>query len=444
MFFWSWHKGNNNLGTYILWFISGLLITLLVSCTTPKTSSNPEIEFWTMQLQPQFTPFFNELNKTFETQNADSKIRWVDVPWNAMESKILTAVSAKNAPDVVNLNPDFAAQLASRKAWLNLDEKITPEIKAQYLPKIWEANKIELCETENQCQTNTFGIPWYLTTTVTVYNQELFKKAGIEKPPATYEELAIVAEKVKSKTGKYAFFVPLVPTDSNEVLQSFVQMGVNLVDDQGKAAFNTAEGKEVFRFWVDLYQKGLLPPEIMTQGHRHAVELYQAGELSLLGTGAEFLKTISNNAPTIYEQSGVASQITGKTNKRSVSVMNLVIPRDSDKSEAAVNYALFVTNGDNQLNFAQQANVLPSHNEAIAKYISNLEQDTNKDIVTEARKISAMQLDTAEVLIPPIKNINQLKKFIYENIQSAMLKEKTIEQAVTDAANQWDNLTMSN
>jgi putative chitobiose transport system substrate-binding protein len=124
--------------------------------------------------------------------------------------------------------------------------------------------------------------------------------------------------------------------------------------------------------------------------------------------------------------------------------MNLVIPRDSDKSEAAVNYALFVTNGDNQLNFAQQANVLPSHNEAIAKYISNLEQDTNKDIVTEARKISAMQLDTAEVLIPPIKNINQLKKFIYENIQSAMLKEKTIEQAVTDAANQWDNLTMSN
>ena len=50
-----------------------------------------------------------------------------------------------------------------------------------------------------------------------------------------------------------------------------------------------------------------------------------------------------------------------------------------------------------------------------------------------------MQLDTAEVLIPPIKNINQLKKFIYENIQSAMLKEKTIEQAVEDAATEWNS-----
>ncbi|BAQ59759.1 N-acetyl-D-glucosamine ABC transport system [Geminocystis sp. NIES-3708] len=439
MFFWSWHK--NSISSYILWFISGLLITLLISCTTPKATSNGEIEFWTMQLQPQFTPFFTELNKTFETQNTDNKIRWVDVPWNAMESKILTAVSGKNAPDVVNLNPDFAAQLASRKAWLNLDEKITPEIKSQYLPKIWEANQIKLCGAENQCETTTFGIPWYLTTTVTVYNQELFKNAGVEKPPTTYEELAIVAEKVKSKTGKYAFFVPLIPNDSNEVLQSFVQMGVNLVNDQGKAAFNTPEGIKVFRFWVDLFQKDLLPPEIMTQGHRHALELYQAGELSLLGTGAEFLKTISNNAPTIYDQSGVAPQVTGNTNKRSVSVMNLVIPRDSNKLDAAINYALFVTNSDNQLNFAQQANVLPSHNDAIAKYISNLEQETTKDIVTEARKISAMQLNTAEVLIPPIKNINQLKKFIYENIQSAMLKEKTIEQAITDAANQWDNLS---
>ena len=43
-----------------------------------------------------------------------------------MESKILTAVSAKTAPDVVNLNPDFAAQLASRNAWLNLDEQEFP------------------------------------------------------------------------------------------------------------------------------------------------------------------------------------------------------------------------------------------------------------------------------------------------------------------------------
>ncbi len=440
MSFLSISKHRKNPVNYLVWFFSGLLLTILVSCASPQANADGSIEFWTMQLQPQFTPYFNDLNQRLESKNPAHKIQWVDVPWNAMESKILTAVSAQNAPDVVNLNPDFASQLASRNAWLNLDEKISPEVKGEYLSKIWDANKIEICQAENQCETTTFGIPWYLTTTVTVYNKDLFEKAGITNPPQTYEDLAIAAEKIKSATGKYAFFVPLVTTDSNEILQSLVKMGVNLLNDQGKAGFNTPEGIKAFRYWVDLYQKGLLPPEVMTQGHRHAIELYQAGELGLICTGAEFLKTIANNAPTIYEVSGVAPQITGDTKKKNVSVMNLVIPKDSKNIEGAVNYALFVTNGENQLKFAQEANVLPSHNSSIEQYISILESDTNQDIVTEAKKISAVQLEDAEVLIPPVKNINELKKIIHENLQNAMLKEKTVEQAVTDAENQWNNL----
>jgi len=48
------------------------------------------------------------------------------------------------------------------------------------------------------------------------------------------------------------------------------------VDAQGKAAFNTPEGKAAFQYWVDL--KWALPREVMTQGHRHAIELYQSAE----------------------------------------------------------------------------------------------------------------------------------------------------------------------
>ncbi|WP_330204268.1 sugar ABC transporter substrate-binding protein [Cyanobacterium sp. Dongsha4] len=432
-----------SLFVYLSWFIAGLLLTFLVSCTTSGSNSAESIEFWTMQLQPQFTNYFQELNSSFEQDNPPSKVDWIDVPWNAMESKILTAVSAKTAPDVVNLNPDFASQLASRNAWLNLDTQIPSEVKDKYLGKIWDGNSINLCNAENQCEKIIFGIPWYLTTTITVYNEDLLNQAGVSQPPKTFADLAVVAQQVKEKTGKYAFFVPLVANDSNEVLQSFVQMGVSLLDENGKAAFNTPEGLKVFQYWVDLYQRDLLPPEILTQGHRHAIELYQAGELALLGTGAEFLKTIATNAPTIYEKSNVTSQITGDTGKKNVAVMNLVIPKDTDKSEEALKYALFVTNGENQLKFTQQANVLPSHKDAIASYISSLEKENSNDILIQGRKISAQQLEEAEVLIPPVKNIGQLKKIIYDSIQQAMLGEKTVEQAIKDAANQWDNSTQS-
>ncbi|MCS6812927.1 MAG: extracellular solute-binding protein, partial [Cyanobacteria bacterium] len=223
----------------------GLLLSWLISCSSPSTTSETstggkaEVEFWTMQLQPQFTDYFNTLIANFERENPTVKIRWVDVPWAAMESKILTAVSAKTAPDVVNLNPDFASQLAARDAWLLLDDKIPEAVRRQYLPNIWKANTLD---------GKSFGIPWYLTTRVSIYNQDLFRQAGVTKPPATYTELAEVARQIHDKTGKYAFFVTFVPEDSNEVLQSFIQMGVPLVDAQGKAGFNTPDGKAVFQY----------------------------------------------------------------------------------------------------------------------------------------------------------------------------------------------------
>jgi putative chitobiose transport system substrate-binding protein len=420
-----------------LGLLIGFLLAWSYSCTQTPVSNTNEIEFWTMQLKPQFTQYFDRLNSNFETKDRSIKLRWVDIPWAAMESKILTAISAKTAPDVVNLNPNFASQLATRNAWLNLNDTVTPEIKNTYLPQIWQASSIETCQEKN-CTNMTFGLPWYLTTRVTIYNQQLFKQAGITQPPQTYAELATVAKKIKEKTGKYAFFATFVPGDSGEVLESLVQMGVTLVDKSGKAAFNTPEGIEAFRYWVDLYQQQLLPPEVLTQGHRQGIELYQAGETALLSSGAEFLQTIATNAPTIAEVSAAAPQITGKTGKKNVAVMNLVIPRDTDKAKQALEYALYVTNTENQLQFAKEANVLPSTVAAVDQYIQDIANQPSATPVEQARKVSAMQLKNAEILIPAMQDSQLLQKIIYENLQAAMFQEKTVEQAVKDAAIEWD------
>lgn len=383
-----------------------------------------------MQLQPKFTDYFNKLIARFETENPGVKVRWVDIPWAAMENKILTAVSAKTAPDVVNLNPGFASQLASRNAWLELDSRVPEAIRKQYLPNIWK---------DSTLNNKSFGIPWYLTSPVTIYNKDLLQKVGISKPPATYAELVQVAKQIKDKTSKYAFFITLVPEDSGEVLESFVKMGVELVNAQGKAAFNTPKGKAAFQYWVDFYKQGLMPKEALTQGHRRAIELYQEGETALLSSGAEFMDTIAKNAPSIAKVSAAAPQITGETGKKNVAVMNLVIPRDTDNPDAALKFALFVTNSENQLDFAKAANVLPSTLDALQQYRRSLSGDGKTSPVEQARDISASQMQEAEVLIPTMKNLNKLQKVIYENLQAAMLGEKTVDQAVADAAQAWDS-----
>lgn len=414
----------------------GLLVSWLVSCAggAPNASSSggtgdgpQEVEFWTMQLQPEFTDYFNGLIADFEAANPDIKVRWVDVPWADMQSKVLTAVSAGTAPDVVNLNPDFASQLASKGAWLPLDGEISSETKQVYLPKIWDANTLA---------GESFGLPWYLTTNITLYNQDLLQQTGVEVPK-TYDELAKVAKQVKEKTGKYAYFTTFVPEDSADVLQSFVQMGTELVDSEGNAAFNTPAGEAVFQYWTDLYQQELLPREVLTQGHRRAIELYQAGQVALLSTGAEFLGTIETNAPDIAKVTASAPQITGETGKQNVAVMNLVIPRSTDVPDAALKFALFVTDDANQLAFAKAANVLPSTVQAIAdSYFTSPPGDA--DPLTLARSVSASQMQNAEVLIPAMEDVKELQKIIYDNLQAAMLGQKPVDQAVADAAAEWD------
>lgn len=415
----------------------GLMTTWIVSCSTGNVSTNTtqtasggaKIEFWTMSLKPKFTDYFQSLIANFESQNQGIKVNWVDVPWDGMENKILTAVSAKTPPDVVNLNPGFASQLAGRNAWLDLDTKVPKDARSSYLPNIWKASELN---------GKSFGIPWYLTTRLTIYNTDLLKQAGIAKVPSTYTELAQVAQQIKDKTGKYAFFVTFVPQDSGEVLESFVQMGVTLVDASGKAAFNSPQGKAAFQYWVDLYKKGLLPKEALTKGHRHGINLYQSGETALLTSGPEFLKTIAQNAPKISEVSAIAPQLTGETGKKNVAVMNVVIPRDSKQPDAALKFALFLTNDQNQLAFAKAANVLPSTVKALAdSYFKDV--PATATTYDKARTVSASQMQQAEVLTPTLKNFNVLQKSIYDNLQAAMLGEKNIDQAIGDAEKEWNS-----
>lgn len=413
----------------------GVALSWLISCSAGTTGSsdsaeagNQEVEFWTMQLQPQFTDYFNQLIADFEADHPDVTVRWVDVPWADMQSKILTAVSAGTAPDVVNLNPDFASQLASRNAWLDLDDKVPPEVQADYLPNIWDASSLD---------GKTFGLPWYLTTSVTIYNTDLLQQAGLSQPPATYTELAIAAKTIKDATGKYAFFTTFVPEDAADVLHSFIQMGVPLVNEDGSAAFNTPAGKAVFQYWTDLFQAELLPREVLTQGHRRAIELYQAGETAILSTSPQFLDTIANNAPSIAQVSQAAPQITGDTGAKNVAAMNLVIPRSSEQPQAALDFALFVTNPDNQLAFAKAANVLPSTVKSLNDpYFANL--PTNAKPGDRARIVSAGQMTEADVLLPAMEDVKELQKILYTNLQAAMLQQKTVEEAIADAEQAWN------
>jgi len=389
-------------------------------------------------LAPKFNGYLNDVIARWEQQNPGYDVVWTDVPWGSVERKLLAAVFARTAPDVVNLNPLFAANLASKGGLQPLEPLLPEGAATTYLPRIWQAGQSAAPDGQPQ----QFAIPWYLTARITLANTQILSEAGYGAPPRTWAEVPAYAEAVKRRTGRYALFVTVVPEDSAELLESLVQMGVTLLDARQRAAFNTPAGRRAFAFWSDLYRRGLLPREVVSQGYRRAIELYQSGELAQVGSGAEFLRSIQTNAPQVAAATRPYPPLTGANGAANVAVMTLAIPRQSKVAEPATRFALFLTDATNQARFAEQARVLPSSIGALQQVEAALEAEQPasqpEQLVRQARLLSAQTLSSARVLVPASPGVKRLQAIVYTQLQRAMLGQVSSDAALAEAERQWN------
>jgi len=404
----------------------------------PQAGGERTIQFWTLDLAPKFNAYIQGVIGAWEQQNPGYRVVWTDIPWGSVERKLLAAVFARTAPDVVNLNPLFAANLASKGGLLPLDAVLPPGAPQSYLPLIWQAGR----SAGPDGQPQQFAIPWYLTARITLANTRLLQQAGYSAPPRTWAEVPAYAEAVRRRTGRYALFITVVPDDSAELLESLVQMGVTLLGPDQRAAFNSPAGRKAFAFWTDLYRRGLLPREVVSQGYRRAIELYQSGELAQVGSGAEFLRSIQTNAPQIAAATRPYPPITGAKGEANVAVMTLAIPRQSQVAGKAAEFALFLTDAANQQRFAGQARVLPSSPGALRALRSNLEAERPANqpeaLVQQARLLSADTLAQARVLVPASPGVKRLQAIVYTQLQRAMLGQISSDAALAEAERQWN------
>ena len=410
--------------------LSLAIFLALGGCRGPQ--KNPELQLWTIQLSPKFDPLIKAMLLDWETKHPGVKVRWTDLPFGSVERKVLAAVFARTAPDVVNLNPLFAANLASKGGLLPLQDRLGPA-KATYLPQILRAG---------EQQGELYALPWYLTARITLANRQLLQQAGYNKPPRRWEEVPAYAERIKQRTGKYALFVTVVPDGSAELLESMVQMGVELVDSRHRARFNSGPGRRAFALWTDLYRRGLLPREVVSQGFQRAIELYQSGELAQVASGAEFLNTIQTNAPRVAAATEPFPPLVGADGAANVAVMNLAVSRQTSRRKEAVDLALYLTNPANQLRFARAARVLPSSQPALKAIEAELalasRSGVKADLVQRARLLSAQTLSHAKVLVPADPGVKRLQAIIYGQLQRAMLGELSSAAALAAAEKEWN------
>ncbi len=389
--------------------IISILIILFAAITflfiPQQKKSENELVFWTLQLGT-FDKYINNVISDFEKQNPDIKIKWVDVPYSEGEKRTLAALLSDNPPDLINLTPDFSAMAARKNTLFEIPKDVMNIFPQDTLQAVSYNGKI-------------FAIPFYLTSAVTYANSDLMKKSDIKAVPSTYQEMYSLAEKIKTKTNCY---VDMPTVSENDTFWKILNK--NEIDVMTE--ISSEKSKQIFEEYKNLYQNNLIPKESITQSHREALEKYMSGQIVFLQAGANFLNIIKENAPLIYDKTVVAAQMAGSSGKYDFSLMNLIIPKKSKNKDAALKFALFLTNKENQLEFAKLTSVLPANKEALQDEYFNSEL-SKEDL---ARKTSAKQINN---LSSGIKNYRQKKNII-------TLLNTSVVRIMTNTANIDDEL----
>ncbi|MFP4148758.1 MAG: ABC transporter substrate-binding protein [Nitriliruptoraceae bacterium] len=381
-----------------------------------------EITFTTLQLSPTFDGYIEGVIEAFEAEHPDTTIEWVDVPFEGAQERLLADASAGTLADVINLNPDLSFPLAVEGQFVDLDEAAA-DVRDDYVEGAWDSFRYPGID-------GAFGYPWYLSTEVTMYNAQLLDEAGLDPDaaPETFEELFETARTVAENTDVRG----LHPALENRFVIDLVKLGVEITnEDATEATFNTPEAVAHVEQLRSLYEDGAISPDAVTEGHRQEIEAYQAGEIALFPTGPNFLDIIEENAPDIAAETRVAPQITGPAGVTGMSVMGLLVPETTENPDLAHAFAQFMTNGENQLAFAEEVLIFPSIVDALDDPMFT-DPDAEDAEFAEAISVAAEQLPQAANLRPVVVD-EEFNNAVISNVQSAILGDVTAEEALEAA-----------
>lgn len=395
--------------TTIIIIICVLIFSFLVFKSLKKEMVNTvTIEFWTLQLN-SYDKYINNIISEYEKTHSPVKIKWIDVPYSEGEKRTLASILTDNPPDLVNLTPDFSLLLAQKNALYTFEkEKLN-----QFLPSLIETLKYD---------EKYFGIPFYATSAVTLYNSKL-----TDKTPKTYEELF----KLSASIGTYITMINFAENDT--LLKILNKYNIN-----SPQTINNKRSIQLFTEFKKIYDNNLIPKESITQTHRDALEKYMSGQLEYLVTGANFVNMIKENAPEVYKNTKIIPQLIGDTGQYDYSLMNFIIPKKSKHPDIALDFALFFTNKTNQLNFAKMTPILPANKEALEDEYFKIAE--NNDLSALARLISAKQLNNLQSPLSGIKNKKELNTISANYIQQILINNKSVNNALNEFKADWEKL----
>ncbi|RFC77161.1 sugar ABC transporter substrate-binding protein [Streptomyces sp. AcE210] len=313
---------------------------------SPKTltywasNQGPNVEADKKILQP-------ELDK-FEKQTG-IKVKLEVVPWSDLLTRILTATTSGEGPDVLNIGNTWSSSLQATGALVPWDQKNFDKIggKDRFVESA-------LGSTGAQGK-DPAAVPLYSMAYALYYNKAMFKEAGISEPPKTWDELTADGAKI-SKGGKWGLGAE-GSNLSNNIHQVFVlakQHGGDFFTADGKADFTNDAAVAAVKQYVDM----MATNKIIAPGNaeyaknqslsdfskgKTAMVLWQAAATTFKSQG---MQDDEWGVAPVPVQSGAPGA--GKATNSMVAGINLAVFKNTKNIDGSMKFVKFMTSDAEQ------------------------------------------------------------------------------------------------
>lgn len=259
-----------------------LLAVLLIAAVV--SFAKTKIVFWQFMMDDALA---KEVLAGFSKEFPDIEVEVVQLSWSTGFDKIVTAIAAGAAPDVVELGNTWVASFASQGVLREVDPEDVAKYKdfpgmncAEYMGKY-------------------YGYPWLLGTRAMFYNVDLMKKAGLDPddPPETWSELLDAAKKISALPGVYGIGLPAgevySPWQEWFLLALWGNGGDVVSKDLKTAVLNSSQNKETARFYQELSKYALKSKQ------KDLGEAFGEGRIGFLVSGAWSIGTLAQSYPNL-------------------------------------------------------------------------------------------------------------------------------------------------
>ncbi|MFB7712024.1 ABC transporter substrate-binding protein [Streptomyces sp. NPDC056105] len=232
---------------------------LLTGCGGPAKADGGTLKFWYFYDAHSPDPSDRARAKWFQDVvkdwNADHevKVELYYVPGDSYQgSKMVTAFASEAGPDIFLLSPgDF---LRYQNGGILAD--LTPHIEKGVIEDYGSSLDSRMVDGK------VYALPMEVEPLAMYYNVPVWEKAGLSEAdiPVTWDEMLDVGDKLRAKAGAGLVF----QTDPG-YYQNFTwypwmwQGGGDVVDENGKAGFDSRAARQALSLWQDAVQAGIAP-----------------------------------------------------------------------------------------------------------------------------------------------------------------------------------------